>query len=120
MESKFPRPTQRSTVGNFLCNIGAVGQGPGEYQAIYDIRIDEAAGRIYLLPWTRSELLVYDLEGNVQPSVPLCLRVNKGKLRFRTDSLLTVFLFALPRHARRPLDARPHGDGEPATSKAAR
>lgn len=82
--------------GNFLCNIGAVGQGPGEYQAIYDICIDEAAGRIYLLPWTRSELLVYDLEGNVQPSVPLCLRVNKGKLRFRTDSLLTVFCLPFP------------------------
>ena len=28
--------------GNFLANIGANGQGPGEYQALYDAQIDEA------------------------------------------------------------------------------
>lgn len=36
--------------GKFLANVGAFGQGPGEYQLIYDAQIDEDGGRIYLLP----------------------------------------------------------------------
>ena len=43
--------------GKFLGNVGAFGQGPGEYQLIYDAQIDEAGGRIYLLPWNARSLL---------------------------------------------------------------
>lgn len=53
--------------GKFLGNVGAFGQGPGEYQLIYDAQIDEAGGRIYLLPWNARSLLAYDLKGTVCP-----------------------------------------------------
>ncbi|WP_102409160.1 6-bladed beta-propeller [Parabacteroides bouchesdurhonensis] len=61
--------------GHYLNDIGAVGQGPGEYRFIYTARIDEENRRIYMMPFFASSLLVYDLEGNSLPSVPL---VHKG------------------------------------------
>ena len=83
--------------GNFLANIGANGQGPGEYQALYDAQIDEANNRIYMLPWTVGQLLVYDLQGNVLPSIPLCLNIPKGKLWINAkDSLIAVFALPFP------------------------
>lgn len=65
--------------GKFLTNIGAIGQGPGEYQMVYDAKLDEANNRIYILPWNASQLLVYDLQGNVLDPIPLCLRCPKAK-----------------------------------------
>ena len=83
--------------GKFLTNIGANGQGPGEYQSIYDAQIDEANNRIYMLPWTVGQLLVYDLQGNVLPSIPLCLNIPKGKLWINAkDSLIAVFALPFP------------------------
>lgn len=83
--------------GKFLTNIGASGQGPGEYQYLYDAQIDEANNRIYLLPWTVGHLLVYDLQGNVLPPVPLCLNIPKGKLWIDAkDSLIAVFGLPFP------------------------
>ena len=34
---------------------------------------------IYILPWNASQLLVYDLQGNVLDPIPLCLRCPKAK-----------------------------------------
>ena len=83
--------------GHFLANIGANGQGPGEYQALYDAQIDEANNRIYMLPWTVGQLLVYDLQGNVLPSIPLCLNIPKGKLWINAkDSFIAVFALPSP------------------------
>lgn len=65
--------------GKFLTNVGAIGQGPGEYQLIYDEQIDEKNGRIYLLPWSAKNLLVYDLTGKYLESIPLGTIAAKGK-----------------------------------------
>ncbi|MDR0995091.1 MAG: 6-bladed beta-propeller [Tannerella sp.] len=70
--------------GRFIGNVGAIGQGPGEYRLIYDQQIDEAAGHIYLLPWQSKNLLVYDLKGKFQRAIPLCYPSPKG--RFWADS----------------------------------
>lgn len=83
--------------GNFLGNLGAIGQGPGEYKALYDAQIDEANNRIYLQQWSSSELLVYDLQGNTLPNIPLCMRVPKAKLKINTsDSLIAVMALPFP------------------------
>ena len=83
--------------GKFLTTIGAKGQGPGEYRTIYDVQIDEANNRIYMLPWSVGQLLVYDLQGNVLPSIPLCLNIPKGKLWINAkDSLIAVFALPFP------------------------
>lgn len=65
--------------GNFITAIGSYGQGPGEYQMVYDAQLDEKNNRIYLLPWQSEHLLVFDLKGNILPSIPLGTRVPKGK-----------------------------------------
>ena len=57
--------------GKFVCNIGSVSSLPGGYSQIYDFQLDEAHNRIYLMPWNATELTVYDLQGRLQPSIPL-------------------------------------------------
>ena len=57
--------------GKFVCDIGSVSRLPGGYSQIYDFQLDEAHNRIYLMPWNATELKVYDLQGHVQPSMPL-------------------------------------------------
>lgn len=79
--------------GKYIANVGSFGQGPGEYQLIYDAQIDEAGGRIYLLPWNARSLLAYDLKGQAVQSIPLPGMVPKGVFKANTkDSLLSVFL----------------------------
>lgn len=79
--------------GRFICQIGANGQGPGEYWAVYDKYIDEANKRIYLMPWNAKSLLVYDLNGQYLSNIPLPTLVPKGVFAIDTQKeLLTVGL----------------------------
>lgn len=72
--------------GEFVCNVGSIGQGPGEYNLIYSSQIDEEYGRIYLLPWPAAlSILVYDLQGQFIESIPLAYRVRKGHLYVDSD-----------------------------------
>lgn len=64
--------------GRFICKIGDFGQGPGEYQNLYDEQIDEENNRIYLLPWDAKSVLVYDLQGNYLQDIPLPEMAPKG------------------------------------------
>lgn len=81
--------------GKYLCNVGSFGQGPGEYQLIYDAQIDETNGRIYLLPWNARFLLAYDLNGQAVESMPLPSIVPKGV--FKVDPKKnTLSVFTLP------------------------
>lgn len=57
--------------GKFIRNIGNSGNGPGSYSQVYDFQLDEPHNRIYLMPWNAKELIVYDLQGQLQPSIPL-------------------------------------------------
>ena len=80
MHGRQPNPFKLfDRKGNFLTNIGTIGQGPGEYQMVYDAKLDEANNRIYILPWNASQLLVYDSQGKVLDPIPLCLRCPKAK-----------------------------------------
>ncbi|MCD8182643.1 MAG: 6-bladed beta-propeller [Bacteroides sp.] len=79
--------------GKFICSVGSFGQGPGEYQNVYDAQIDEAGGRVYLLPWSARAILAYDMKGQLVQRVPLYYPVPKGVFRANTkDFLLSVFL----------------------------
>lgn len=79
--------------GAFIGDVGAVGQGPGEYQNIYCAQIDEANGRIYLLPWSRVELLTYDLTGKALEPIKLCLGCPKAV--FQVDAQKGIISFVL-------------------------
>lgn len=75
--------------GTYINKVGGIGQGPGDYQNIYDAQIDEKHGHIYLLPWIANRILVYNLEGKYETFIPLNkkyenLLVPKGI--FRVDA----------------------------------
>ena len=59
--------------GIFVCKVGNIGLGTGEYKWIYDVQIDEKNGRIYLLQRGTREILSYNLEGKYEGSIPLHL-----------------------------------------------
>ena len=77
--------------GKFICTVGSFGQGPNEYQLTYAEQLDEAHNRIYIMSWNAEKILVFDLQGNPQPYIPLNTRVPKGKFRVNTaDSIVIV------------------------------
>lgn len=77
--------------GKYLGKVGSKGNGPGEYYiAPYDIAIDEARGRIYLLAYGADKLLSYDLEGKFTGNVPLAHKAQKGFVEIDPDGTFTI------------------------------
>ena len=69
--------------GKFLCDVGTIGRGPGEYLNTYGApRIDEEDGTIWLLPWQTKTLLGFDITtGKFKKEVPLKYGVPKGQFQ---------------------------------------
>jgi len=78
--------------GKFIGDVGKIGQGPGEYQNIYSMQIDETSKRIYLLPWMGDNLLVYDLDCQSLPPIRLPYRANKGIFKVEGDKVTVAVL----------------------------
>lgn len=72
--------------GVYINTIGNIGQGPGEYNNLYDSQIDEVSDRIYLLEMNAKSILSYDLKGNYIQSIPLAYRLPKGRIYIETAS----------------------------------
>jgi hypothetical protein len=94
-DQEIPYKLFEKKTGKFLNNIGAFGQGPNEYQNVYDQQIDEVNNRIYLLPWQAKKILVYDLKGKALDPIPLCNQAPKGKFKVDTKAA-TVIVSILP------------------------
>jgi hypothetical protein len=78
--------------GNFISQIGRIGQGPSEYISIIHSSIDEANRRVYLMPFMRAnKLLCYDFNGNPQNPIPLHFeRLDKASF-YIDKGIVTVF-----------------------------
>lgn len=50
--------------GEYVADIGGIGQGPGEYKTMYSWMLDEKLSRIYLGSGNSNKVLIYDLKGN--------------------------------------------------------
>jgi hypothetical protein len=94
-EQAIPFKLFDKKTGKFLTNIGSFGQGPNEYQLIYDQQLDEKNNRIYLLPWQTKKILVYDLKGNALNPIPLCYDSPKGNFHVNTRTS-TLIVSVLP------------------------
>lgn len=82
--------------GRFVCNVGRVGEGPGEYTAICDAQIDEKNKKIYLLSFQAKNIFIYNLEGKYLSSIPLsCDLLPKGQMDVDFDKEL-VTITSLP------------------------
>ena len=88
--------------GRFICKIGDFGQGPGEYQNLYDEQIDEENNRIYLLPWQAKSVLAYDLNGNFVQNIPLAEEAPKGAVYVDTKTQRLIVGILPFQTARRP------------------
>ena len=76
--------------GKFLRNIGNIGQGPGEYQSLSDIAIDETNGYIYVLPFIADYIYKYNLTGEFIDKIKLGKRINKGKIFLQSENILSL------------------------------
>ena len=95
ISNQMPYKLFDKKTGKFLNNIGAYGQGPGEYHMIYSQQIDEKNDRIYLLPWDARSILEYNLKGDFQGEIPLCNRIPKANFHVDTKAG-TLIVSCLP------------------------
>lgn len=73
--------------GKYLGQIGAKGNGPGEYTiAPYDVYVNEDAGCIFLAQYSAKSLITYDLDGKFIRNIPLSAPLNKGFVGFDPSS----------------------------------
>ena len=77
--------------GRFLCDVGGVGGGPGEYKFLNSAAIDEKNGWVYLAPFAWSDhLLKYDLQGRYIGEVEIGENLNKPKIQMLPDGNLAL------------------------------
>jgi len=77
--------------GKFLCNVGVIGNGPGEYGSLSSHAIDEKNECIYLLPFFgQSQILKYNMEGTFSGKIDLGEHLNKGKIKVNSDGTLSL------------------------------
>lgn len=81
--------------GKFLCDVGSIGRGPGEYGSLYSEAIDEQNQCIYLAPFFGStKILKYHMDGTYDTGIEVGERLNKPKLMLNDDgSLCLTHLF---------------------------
>ena len=78
--------------GKFLCDVGRVGGGPGEYEkSIYSEAIDEENGWVYLAStgW-KKYLFKYDLQGKYLGEVEVGEYLNKPRIQMLADGNLAL------------------------------
>ncbi|MBE6286715.1 MAG: 6-bladed beta-propeller [Mediterranea massiliensis] len=75
--------------GQFLCDIGRVGQGPGEYTVLYSAALDEKRNRIYLAPFGHNKVWIYNFQGNSIEDMNMPL-LTKGVIRSMSDGSLLM------------------------------
>jgi hypothetical protein len=77
--------------GKFICDLGKIGRGPGEYSQLYGLQIDDRNDLIYLSPFaTTRKILVYDSKGNRQKEIPLAITQRKFKAFVSDKKIVTV------------------------------
>lgn len=77
--------------GKFICDLGKIGRGPGEYGQLYGMQIDNLNDLIYLFPFaTTRKILVYDSKGIQKKAIPLAFTQRKFKAFVSDRSVVTV------------------------------
>lgn len=75
--------------GQFLGCIGRIGQGPGEYNYVYDAALNEENNRICLGSMS-GPLQEYDIKGNFVRRLGEGFRLNKPGMRYEKDGSFTT------------------------------
>lgn len=80
--------------GKFLCDIGAVGQGPGEYNMLYDDFIDDKNELIYLSPFIGDKIFIFNTSGEFKKEIVSPRNLVSPRI-FLSDEILTVIQMPL-------------------------
>lgn len=99
----YPVKLFKRSNGLFLGNIGQIGQGPGEYNMVSEVTIDEEKGRIFVTETFKEIAYVYDLKGNFlkEETVYFPQNVIWKEGYFNKDNLL-VFILPYLAHETNP------------------
>ena len=83
--------------GKFICDVGARGQGPGEYRNVYFSQINEKKERIYIVSHNAKKILTYDLKGIFLENecIPLAAKLPKGSF-YVNNERKEVTVISLP------------------------
>ena len=78
--------------GKLKCQVGAMGNGPGEYsQTIYDEAINEKNGEIYLsFFFSLPKVLVYNTDGQFVREIVTKEKLNKPKIEVDDNGDITI------------------------------
>lgn len=79
--------------GNFVAQIGAVGNGPGEYLMPYDAFIDENRKAIYVTQFTSEPILEYNFAGQHTNTFPV-KGLNKASITGVDDKYISIVSMA--------------------------
>lgn len=83
--------------GKFVCPVGGIGRGPGEYQYVCDVQLNEKQKVIALLPLDSKVLFMYNLEGKFAWRLLLAGGyVSKGNFNIQEDGSYTCVSLPLP------------------------
>lgn len=81
--------------GKYLCDIGSVGNGPGEYNSLYDEYIDEKEKEIYLLPFANpGKIQVFDIGGNFKRVIDIKRNLSKPKMQMTEEGTIALIHLA--------------------------
>ena len=70
---EYPVKLYNRKNGRFIRNIGSRGQGPGEYQRVWNLTLDEPNNRIYLGQPYNPQIYSYGLDGKYYPDETIYL-----------------------------------------------
>ncbi len=77
--------------GKFVRNIGSIGKGPGEFNSLYGIQLDESARKIYLHPFARAtKILAYSLDNEILAAIPLLHQQTKFQAYVKDDKVTVL------------------------------
>ena len=87
--------------GKFLCNVGNIGRGPGEYNRISFVQIDETGGKIWISTLYDNKIHTYDIStGRFLEDLPLAYEAegnpNQGYNFMVDGSAQTVTIATTP------------------------
>ena len=80
--------------GSFICDIGRIGRGPGEYNSTpSQIILEEKNNSIFMIPaFNVDNILHYDLEGNFVEAIPLLYKSPKARIWIEGDTITITSL----------------------------
>jgi len=97
--------------GSFICDIGRIGRGPGEYNSTpSQIILDEKSNSVFMIPaFDVDDILYYDLNGNFVKAIPLLYKSPKARIRIEGD---TITIMSLVFNDKTPIVYQQTFDGE--------